>query len=267
MKFLRIGFTLFAFSRLAYADPAEDLAAALRRLEVAANYAWDTTVDPSPVSAERIENSPELKGSGAKSVMASQPIFAVSDRRMGTVYTSSRYGTHLAVRAVTNGRSALIERNGDWLAQEETERQIALLPTPMRLADSRPLTLGRYMLALKPPAEELAALLADANPAMHTGKTLTATLSEATAKRFVHELRFRDGMNPAPTPPSFAEGSIEFWIEAGWLTKYVVTLQTEAPRPHSTREYPLLLIKTTTLKGFNRTPVRLPAAAAKMLNR
>ncbi len=128
---------------------------------------------------------------------------------------------------------------------------------------------GLLLAALHAPADELTALLADANPAMRVSGQLVATLSESTAKAFVHQLRDRDGYATTEQPPQSASGSVTIWVKDGEIVKYEVRIDANVDsytqRNVAGREHLVKFVKLTELSKFDQTMISIPAEAQPKL--
>lgn len=279
MKILRLPVLWSLLSALAFADSAVELDQAIRRLQTHSSYAWETTLFPATVSVWESESKipdPDSK-SGVRSQidLVPAPIRGATVIDQGSVLWASLDLKETLYRgwmtAVIRNGQGVAETSEGWLLTSEIDRTIAALPPPpaeQQIPFLKRLSLrtGRLMLSLRTPAEELSALLAGSNPPMQAGKAIVATLTEATAKQFVFDHRYRDGEHPMTTNPVSAQGRLTIWLKAGEVVKYEVTVETDA-WVDSTRYGKLKepLTKTTTLDKFDRATVEIPAGAGVKL--
>lgn len=128
---------------------------------------------------------------------------------------------------------------------------------------------GQFMISLVPPAEELRRLLAGANAPMQVGKTIVATLSEATAIKVVHDLRFREGPFAVDGAPSTAEGAVTIWLKNGEVSKYEIVVRFDAASRSDSSVVstePVKLVKTTSIQRFDVSPPKIPRDALAKLS-
>jgi hypothetical protein len=279
MNILRLPVLSSLLPALAFADSAVELDQAVRRLQTHSSYAWEITVFPANVSVWESESKipdPDSK-SGVRSEidLVPAPIKGVTVVDQGSVLWASLDLKDTLYRgwmaAVIRDGRGVAETSEGWLPTNAIERAIAALPPPpaeqqIPFLKRHSLRTGRLMLALRPPAEELSALLAGSNPPMQAGKTIVATLTEATAKKFVFDHRYRDGDHPVKTNPVFAQGRLTIWLKDGEVVKYEVTVETDAwveSMRYGKMKEPLT--KTTTLSKFDRATVEIPTEALAKL--
>jgi hypothetical protein len=261
---------------------------------------------PEPFTPSAAQPNPEYSPNRMR--VNSVPIVGTTDKEQGTMLTTStttrissrsdrltgtiiEEGIPTILRAVIRGNQAVAELPSGWLnAQEIGIRVPGVLPSrraspklpPARTASSEPadqqsrvipsnaVTYAAHLLiSLLPPAEELSALLADANTPRQVGKTIAVTLSAATAGKFVYDLRSREGSYAVNAEPSVAEGVVTIWLKSGEISKYEVTVQFVATSqrdsgPTSSGET-VKLVKTTSIRRFDVAPATIPREALAKL--
>lgn len=271
-------------------DLVSDLSGALVRLNERRSYAWETTIEPAVISVLRVTEpaSPSTSSDASsaaspltRSDLAPVPIVGLTDKTAGTLLTAAISATDegLTMRSVHVGAQAVAETPDGWLDAGELDLLLTRDPRGHatvgvrnhRISKTAFYYTGRLQVALRPPAEELSRLLADANPPMQIGRTLVATLSAATAKQFLHELRFREGPHAAPASPVSAEGRITIWLKQDDIVRYEVVIEGDVrSHPDSAtkgREHRVQLTKITTLDRFNQAKVALPPDALRAMAR
>jgi len=276
-------------------DPVLDLNAAVQRLAQHQGYAWETTIEPAHVSAvqERTRLDDPLPGeprslpSQISMRMVPVPTNGVTDKERGTMVTSS-VGLlgHFDMRTVIRDGRAVAHAHDVWLTAAELDHRIAGRPPSgskppfSELVSAGSATTsrssfyftGRFQVELLPPHEDLAGLIAGALPATHAGRDrVVATLTEETAKRFAHRLRFREGPWAAPLPPSGADGTLTVWLKGGEIARYEVEIRgasaSHPDSPEKGRERNVKLIQRTRVTRIGRVTVDIPPAAAERLSR
>lgn len=206
------------------------------------------------------------------------PIQGVTEHGVATVISASldrsdEWKTEGRLRAIlVDQKHGVVETTVDWQTAAEVAGALsaAALARDKTLREEYALRTGRLLLSLSTPTDELASLLADAQPAMRFENALVATLSDATARSFVFALRYRNGANAIEAMPDYAEGRVKIWLRNGDLIQYEVVVNTTAlaARDQQTRkaETNLRITKLTTLSNFDRASVKIPRKAEAKLN-
>jgi len=189
--------TLFAgFIGAAQAEPAQDLAAAAKKLTAAKNYTWSS----SSAWGER-----EARTTSGK--------------------TGSGGHTHLTIPMRDNSVEVLI-RGGKVAFKSDDGWQIASADAEGD-ENRRFRFLARMAANYEAPTKRLAELIEKAGDLKVEEGTYSATLSEEAAKemmRFRGRRRGRDGQDRQPPPINGAAGSVKFLVKDGTLTKYELSL-------------------------------------------
>lgn len=266
------------------ADYLEDLNHALQRLRSHQSYAWVMTLAPSVITPEgRIRTSALPDSSRAAGLDAglerttpqeaslrAAPLMAVTDKNVGSVITAcaTHFGADTSVRVVLRDGQAVAETDEGWFTLPEIEAALAAPPQRQRTPPSgvpiwNSFRVARGCAALRPPAEELLALLADSNPPMQVNSEIVATLSEQAAIRFLTD-HDSIGMRSAAPQSASGDGSVTIWLKQGEVVKYEVRVGGSA-FDQVGHERNVRLVKTTTFSQFDRAKVSVPKKALAKL--
>lgn len=261
-------------------DPLVELSSALKRLRAHDTYAWETTLGPGHVATYVSTTlvADEVYPKGAPAVKNVKWIPAVirgtTDRRLGTAIeapVSRNPEFSVALHVITREGRSVVRLYDTWMTAAEMEKRYAgKPPLPVSLPASAlelrngswsALHTARVEFALRAPADELDFLLEGSNPPMQMGPTLVATLKEETAKKFLHELRDREGPGISDVPARRANGAMTIWLKEGEVVKYEVAITGTFPDRDAE------LKKITTLSQFDQASVEMPRAALQALER
>ena len=240
-----------------HAAPADDLAAAAKKLGDAANYSWTATTEI------------------ANSQFPAMPVEGQTEKGGLTVITRSFNGN--AMQTVRKGDQMVMQnQEGAWMTMEEMRAQFA-----NRGGGGAPGAggapggggnrgggggrggPGMFGGGQANPAEEVANLVAKIKDAKVVVGVLTATLSaEDAAPLLTFGGRGGGGGNPPPAPTN-ASGSVKFWLKDGALVKYVVNVKGTVSFGGQDRD--IDRTTTTEFKNVGSTKVSVPDEAKKKL--
>jgi hypothetical protein len=264
-------------------DPAEEAARALVQLRSHRNYAWETTVTPSPfVTTESFAPAFPDRDSPV-TLPATNPVLQLisgTTQQDGTTVMSApvgpRAGIHdYSIRAVWHDGRAAAETHLGWLtpAQLKTSWGGAIdakpgpqvmLPHGATVSALTYFSKGLMLVALLPPHQEIAATLARANPPVVADRHLVATLHPEMARQLLLELHV-----PPAELLGEAEGSISLWLAGGEIRNYEIALEGDlrplAGASANAHVRHVRLVKTTEIKKFDIKDAVVPAEALRRL--
>lgn len=266
------------------ADYLEDLNGALQRLRSHQSYAWEMTLTPSMITPEttfRSSSTPDSSRAAGLDAglerttpqvvtLGAAPLTGVTDRDLGSVLTAcaTLSSRDTSVRVVLRDGQAVAETDDGWFTLAEIEALLAAPPQRRRTPPSGvPILISfrvaRGCAALRLPAEELLALLADSNAPMQVNSEIVATLSEEAASRFLTD-HDSIGMRSAAPQSASGDGSLTIWLKQGEVVKYEVRVAGTTPN-QTGRERNVQLVKTTTFSQFDHANVSVPKKALAKL--
>ena len=235
----------------AFASPADDLAAAAKKLGDAANYSWTATTEI------------------ANSQFPAMPSSGVTEKGGYTIITRSFNGN--AMQTVRKGDQIVMQnQEGAWMTMEEIRAQFASRGggggAPGGGGGRSGGRGGPGMFGGQAnPAEDAANLIAKIKEAKIVDGVLTATLSAEDAAPL---LSFggrggRGGSGNPPPAPTNASGSVKFWLKDGALVKYVVNVRGTISFGGEDRD--IDRTTTTEFQNVGSTKVNVPEEAMKKL--
>jgi hypothetical protein len=251
------------------------------------------TVPTFDLDRQRGPTREEIDLSPVRSMQRAVPISGVTDvRTRSTLITwdfapinvgGENLSDAFTMRVVSRPDGRVVEMPDGWREQAEVERiaaktatvfgdKAALRSLPQRESfNFRYGIMGRFLVSLRNPAEELRFLLADASAPKGSENTLVCALTEKTSLALWRDLRFREGAYSSDVLPVSAKGSVAITTRNNEITQYEVTLDGEVAAPANTsapksETQTIHLVKTTTLSKFDRARVDIPAAAVAMLD-
>ena len=238
---LSLVFSLVA--ALSYAEPAEDAAAAAKKLAAAPNYSWTRTTEI------------------ANSQFPAMPVEGQTEKGGATVTTASFNGN--TFQTVRKGEQvAMQNREGTWMTMEEMRQQFANGGGGGGGGRGR----GGFGFGFggggqTTPAEEAASLAAKIKDAKVADGAIVGTLAAEDAGRL---LTFGGRGGQTPPAPKDASGTAKFWVKDGALTKFQVTVKGTVSLPNGD-EREIERTTTTELKDVGSTKVEVPEEAKKKL--
>jgi hypothetical protein len=234
---------------IACASPADDVAAAAKKLGEAPNYSWT------------------VKTEIANSQFPAMPAEGMTEKGGYTVVTTSFNGN--TRQTVRKGEQAVTQnRDGEWMTMEELRQQFAGGGGGGGGGGRGPGRggfgmFGGAQIDLAKDVENLAGHLKDAKT---EDGAIVATLSPddvGTRLRFGRGGRGGQG-GEAPPPPKNASGTVKFWLKDGALSKYVVNVKGTVTTPNGD-ERDVDITTTTEFKDVGTTKVVVPDEAKKKL--
>jgi hypothetical protein len=168
-------------------NPAEQVAAAAKKLGEQSNYSWKSTVTV-PESAPFKPGPTEGK-----------------TEKDGFTYLTMSFGDNLTEAVKKGENAAVTDMEGTWKLASELEKE-----------DGPGRFLGVMVKSLKAPAAQILDLIAAARELTKEGDTYTAQMSEEGVKK---QFRFGEPKNP--------KGSMKFWLKDGMVTKYETKVEAK----------------------------------------
>lgn len=226
------------------AAPADDLAAAARKLAAAPNYAWTATTE--------IANAP----------FPAMPLEGVAEKGGFTVTTRTFNGN--TAQTVRKGTAVVMQnRDGEWMTMEEMRAPFAG-GAPGGAGGQRGGGrggLGGGMLGgAGNPAEIVAALAARIKDLKVADGALVATASGDDAAALLAPAGGRGGQ--APAGPKVSSVTLKFWLKDGALAKYSTHTVGTFTMPNGD-EREVDSTTTVEVKNVGTAQVEVPAAAKK----
>ncbi len=240
---------------LAHAGPADDVAAAAKKLASAANYSWTATTEI------------------ANSQFPAMPVSGVAEKDGYTVITREFNGN--TMQTVRKGdQFAMQNMQGEWMTMEEMRQQFANRGGGggggggggNRGGGGRGAGGFGFGGGQPNPAEEAATLAAKIKDAKLVDGAIVGTLSAEDAApmlTFGGRGGRGGGGNPPPAPKNVS-ASVKFWIKDGALVKFVVNVKGSVTTPNGD-EREVDRTTTTELKDIGTTKVTVPEEAKKKL--
>ena len=223
-----------------HAAPADDLAAAARKLADAPNYAWTATTEiaNAPFPAMPVEGVAEKGG------------FAVTTRTFnGNTSQTVRKGTEVAMQ----------NRDGEWMTMEEMRAPFAG-GAPGGAGGPGGGQRGGGRGGAGNPAEVVAALAAKIKDLKVADGALVATASGDDATALLAPAGGRGG--PAPAGVRYSSVTLKFWLKDGALAQYSTHTVGTFTMPNGD-EREVDSTTTVEVKNVGTAQVEVPAAAKK----
>lgn len=209
----------------------DELTAAAKKLDDAANYSWKTTVEFGNFTGT-------TDGKATKE---------------GVVWLSMVFGDNTTEAVHKGGKWAVKRPDHEWQSLAELESEAGTEPGPGQF-------LVRRLQNFKTPAAEAAELPGKMKEVKKETDTYSGNLTEDGAKEL---LSF--GRRRANSPePKNAKGSAKFWTKADALTKYELKLQGSMNFNGEDRDVDRT--NTTEFKDVGNTKIDVPEAAQKKLS-
>lgn len=242
-----------------FAAPADDLAAAAKKLSEAPNYAWTATTEM------------------ANSQFPAMPVDGVAEKGGYTVTTRSFNGN--TSQTVRKGTEVVMQnREGDWVTMEEMRAQFGGGQrggggTPGGAAPAggggqrgggRGGFGGGMFGSSSNPAETVAGLAAKIKDLKVVDGALVATASgdEAAALLAPAGGRGGQGGGQAPAGPKYSSVTVKFWLKDGALAKYSTHTVGTFPMPNGD-EREIDSTTTVEVKNVGTAKVEVPEGAKK----
>jgi hypothetical protein len=239
---------VLSVSSLTHAAPADDLAAAARKLADAPNYAWTATTEiaNAPFPAMPLEGVAEKGG------------FTVTTRTFnGNTSQTVRKGTEVAMQ----------NRDGEWMTMEEMRAQFAGgAPGGAggqgggQRGGGRGGWGGGMLGGAGNPAEVVAGLAAKIKDLKVADGALVATASGDDAAALLAPAGGRGG--PAPGGARYSSVTLKFWLKDGALAQYSTHTVGTFTLPNGD-EREVDSTTTVEVKNVGTAQVDVPAAAKK----
>lgn len=255
MKFIPLLLTSALAAPFALAAPADDVAAAVKKIADAPNYSWTVTTEFANAQF------PALPAEGA----TEKGGYTVVKVTFGdNTFTTVRKGE----QAVSQGR------DGIWLTMEERRAQFAGGGTPQPGGPgSGGGGVGRGgrggmgffggSATQSDLARDVTNLAAKLQDAKLVDGAITGTLPAEEAARLLSFPRGGRGGGQAPAPKN-ASASVRFWIKDGTLAKYAVNAKGTVTTPNGD-ERDIDLTTTTEFKNVGTAKIVVPEEAKKKL--
>jgi hypothetical protein len=221
--------TLLTTSLTCVASPREDVAAAIKKVQIAGSYTWKMTWESSQFNTGpttgKINNE-------------------------GTALMSRSFGDR-TIRSVHQGKKAASETQDGW-------KSLAELETGQGPGRWTAMMLRNFT----PAAKEAEDLLAETPDLTQQNDAISGKLSETGAKQM---LSFRRRNNSSQDGPEIrnASGSATFWIENGSLKKYSYTVNGTMSFNGNDRDMDRTIV--VELSDLGTTAVEIPAEAKPKL--
>ena len=231
-----------------HAAPADDLAAAARKLADAPNYAWTATTE--------IANAP----------FPAMPLEGVAEKGGFTVTTRTFNGN--TSQTVRKGTAVVMQnRDGEWMTMEEMRAQFAGgAPGGVggqgggQRGGGRGGLGGGMLGGAGNPAEVVAGLAAKIKDLKVADDALVATASGDDAAALLAPAGSRG--DPAPAGPRYSSVTLKFWLKDGALAKYSTQTVGTFTLPNGD-EREVDSTTTVEVKNVGTAQVEVPAAAKK----
>ena len=237
-------------SALAFASPADDIAAAAKKLGDAPNYAWTVTTE------------------FANSQFPVVPAEGVTEKGGYTVVTTSFNGnTRQTVRK--GEQIAMQNRDGEWMTLEELRQQFAGAGGAGG-GGARGGGRGGFGMFGGGPQGDFAKDVANYATKLKDAKVvdgaIVGTLAAEDAAALLTFGRGGRGGGDAPTPPApkNASATVKIWLKDGAVAKYVINVKGSITTPNGD-DRDIDLTTTTEIKDVGSTKVVVPEGAKKKL--
>jgi hypothetical protein len=239
-----------------YAGPAEDAAAAAKKLASAPNYSWTRNTE--------IPNSQ----------FPSVPIEGQTEKGGFTITTVSFNGN--AFQTVTKGEQSVSQgQDGGWVTAEERRAQFAARGGGGGTGGTEKGGRGRGGFGFGfggstqvNPADDAASLASKIKDAKVVDGAIVGTLSAEDAGALLsfggRGGRGGQGGGQTPPAPKNASGTVKYWVKDGALTKYSVTAKGTVAIPGGD-EREVERVTTTEFKNIGSTKISVPEEAKKKL--
>lgn len=230
---------------ISYAAPADDVAAAAKKLADAPNYSWTRT--------QEVANAP----------FPSSPTTGMTEKGGYTV-TTSAFGDMETV-TIRKGEQTVSKggQDTDFMTQQERMEQFQAAGGPPgggRGGFGGGFGGGGAQLN---PAEDLAALVTQAkNLKVADGAIVGDLAPEGVNARLVAGRGGRAGGEPPP-PPTNASGTVKFWLKDGAISKYETHVKGTVMGRGGEVERDVTV--TVEIKDVGTTKLTVPEAAKKKL--
>jgi hypothetical protein len=224
---------------LSAAEPADEIKAAVAKLEAAPSYAWTTTTE--------MEGFPFTPG----------PQSGRANRDGWVLLTTERDGS--TATAVLKGTNGVVQTADGWKNASE-------LPQPQFGGGTPPdmsAMMGRMLLNSRPPVAEANQLLGKVTSLKATGAVISGELTPEAAKELASMRRGRRGGGAAPEAKD-AKGDVRFWLKDGMLQKYALHTQGTISTPDG-QEMAMGRTTTVVFSDVGTAKVEIPDAAKQKL--
>ena len=221
---------------LSAAEPADELKAALAKLETAPTYAWTSTTEMEGVPFTPSPQSGKANKDG------------------WALVTSERDGT--TATAVLKGTNGVLQTADGWKTASE-------LPQPQFGGGAPPdmsALMGRMLLSARVPVPETALLLGKVKDFKAAGPVITGELTPEGAKELAAMRRGRRGGGE----PKDAKGDVRFWLKDGTLQKYALHTQSTMSTPDG-QEMAIGRTTTVVFSDVGTAKLEIPDAAKQKL--
>jgi len=233
----------------AYAAPADDLAAAAKKLSAAANYSWTSTTEI------------------ANSQFPAMPVEGVAEKDGFTVVT--RTFNDNKSQTVRKGTQVVMQnRDGDWMTGEEMRAQFAGGGGGgggggQRGGGGRGGFGGGMFGGVTNPAETVASLAAKIKELKSVDGALVATASGEEATALLAPAGGRGGQGGG-FAPKYSSVTVKFWLKDGAVAKYTTHSVGTMTLPNGD-DREIDATTTVEFKNVGTTKVEVPEAAKKKL--
>ena len=211
------------------AEPKSEVKDAIKKLENQSGYSWVFT--PKTVGSEAAAKQGPIQGKTQKD---------------GTVWLKGTSGDN-SFEAAAKGTKYAVNYAGEWMTVDEDDEATA--------------SIARRLKAVKGPLETAGELLGKAGALkMEPAGLYSGDLTAEGAKELFGKL----GKRAAEAEK--AQGSIQFWVKDGLLTKYEYTLKGKITVGADKKEVDLSRTVTVEFKEVGTTQVTLPEELKKKLS-
>lgn len=234
---------------LAHAGPADDAAAAAKKLAAAPNYSWSRTTEI------------------ANSQFPVTPLEGMTEKG-GYTLTKMTFNENTFQTVSKGDKSVSQGQDGTWLTAEERREQFAARSGGGGGGGGGGRGRGGFGMfgggAQVSPADDAASMAAKLKDAKMEDGVIVGTLSATDAAALLTFGRGGRGGGEAPPPPKNASGIAKFWVKDGALVKYAVTVKGTVSIPNG-EEREVERTTTTEFKNVGSTKVTVPEEAKKKL--
>lgn len=250
MKSRIVALLAASIATVASGAPADDVAAAVRKLADAPNYTWT-------IATETIV-SDTIGGVTSRYPSSEGPAEAKTEKNGYTLSTerhrTATGGEFITLRAMKDGKTVLQLPNGTWTRFED-------LMEPVIAVGAMPASAGAPP-PMAAPATELALLVGKVKEFKSADGMLSGEMS-AFATTLLLRSAFGESPFP-PLPPSSVHGVLRIWLKAGLPVRYEVRVDGALTTTDGNRRA-LENVETVEIKDVGSTKVDVPAEAKRLL--